>query len=135
MVVSVFTDDTISRFSHEISKWLTGQEESEEFQQFIRTLALPTSLQCQDWRSFDGERGNAICVVCTSVVNSFLEYRKKGTSEDDIATKAIEMCNLLTLQTDSVCKGVVSINLVSRPKFIALSCYKSSFIAIMYFWH
>lgn len=105
------TNDTISRFSHEIGKWLTGQEESEEFQQFIRTLALPTSLQREDWRSFDGERGNAICIVCTSVVNSFLEGRKKGMSGDDLASKAIKMCKLLNLQTDQVCEGVVSINL------------------------
>jgi len=72
----------------------------------------------KDWRSFDGENSENICIICKSVLNTFIEYRRQGMSEEDIKNKVIKICTLLKLQSPQVCDGVVTINLVSK-----LNCY------------
>ncbi|XP_018403569.1 PREDICTED: sphingomyelin phosphodiesterase 1-like [Cyphomyrmex costatus] len=105
------TNDIISHFTQEINNWLTIEENSEEFQQLIQNLSLPTDLQRKDWRSFDGETSENICIICKSVLNIFIEYRKQGMSAEDIKNKVIKICTMLKLQSPQVCDGVVTINL------------------------
>lgn len=113
MVLSVFADDVISHLTHEINNWITVDEKSEEFQRLIHNLSLPTNLLRKDWRSFDGESSENICIICKSVLNTFIEYRRQGMSAEDIKSKVIKICTLLKLQSPQVCDGVVTINLVS----------------------
>ncbi|XP_018375510.1 PREDICTED: sphingomyelin phosphodiesterase 1-like [Trachymyrmex cornetzi] len=105
------TNDIISRLTHEINNWITVNEKSEEFQQLIHNLSLPTNLLRKDWRSFDGESSENICIICKSVLNTFIEYRRQGMSTEDIKSKVIKICTLLKLQSPQVCDGVVTINL------------------------
>ncbi|XP_012062504.1 PREDICTED: sphingomyelin phosphodiesterase 1-like [Atta cephalotes] len=103
--------DIISRLTYEINNWVTIDEKSEEFQQLIHNLSLPTNLLRKDWRSFDGENSENICIICKSVLNTFIEYRRQGMSEEDIKNKMIKICTLLKLQSPQVCDGVITINL------------------------
>ncbi|KYM84646.1 Sphingomyelin phosphodiesterase 1 [Atta colombica] len=105
------TNDIISRLTYEINNWVTIDEKSEEFQQLIHNLSLPTNLLRKDWRSFDGENSENICIICKSVLNTFIEYRRQGMSEEDIKNKMIKICTLLKLQSPQVCDGVITINL------------------------
>ncbi|EZA53027.1 hypothetical protein DMN91_002938 [Ooceraea biroi] len=108
------TDDEvemISQFSHEIDNWLKFGNESESFQYMINSLALPTSLQREDWRSFTAQRGMAICIICRSALNIFIEHRRKGMTADVIRSKAIHLCTLLNIQPERVCDGAVTLNL------------------------
>lgn len=122
----------ISRFTHEINNWVKVQQESEEFQQLVHSLALPTKLQRDNWRNFVGERSTVICIICQSVLNSFIEYRKQGMSAEDIKFKVIKLCTRLNLQTKQVCDGAVTINLVSKLR-IVINFNKISKIENFYF--
>lgn len=129
LILSVFADDKISHFTHEINNWVEGQgKESEEFQQLIHSLALPSSLQLDDWRSFVGEQSNIVCVICQSILNSFMEYRRQGVSAEEIRSQVIQLCIKLNLQTERVCHNVVTINLVSK-----LNCYANKILNIFIF--
>jgi len=120
LVLSVFADDIISLFTYEIDNWVTVQEESDTFRQLIRNLALPTSLQREDWRSFVGVRSTIICTICKSALNSFIQFRRKNASEEQIRHKAIKLCTLLNMQTDQVCDGIITINLVSKSNCVCV---------------
>ncbi|XP_071578444.1 sphingomyelin phosphodiesterase 1 [Temnothorax nylanderi] len=110
--VSTYISDTVSHFTHEIKNWVKAQQnESEEFQQLIHQLALPISQQRDDWRGFVGERSGSICIICRSVLNTFIEYRRGGMSEEEIGRLVIRLCILLDLADEPVCVGVVTINL------------------------
>ncbi|XP_039305802.1 sphingomyelin phosphodiesterase 1 [Solenopsis invicta] len=109
--VTSYTNDMISRFTHEIKNWMQTQEESEEFQQLIRILSLPTSAQRDDWRSFKDEKGPFVCIICQSVLNNILEQRRQGMSAEKIRSLAIKLCIQLNLQGEEVCDGAVTINL------------------------
>lgn len=116
--ISADISRSISRFTHEINNWVKVHKESEEFQQLVHSLALPTSLQRNSWRSFGGERSTVICIICQSILNSFIEHRKQGMSAEDIRSRVIDLCTKLNLQTEQVCDGAVTINLVSLNKNI-----------------
>jgi len=118
LVLSVFADDITSLFTHEIDNWVRVQEESDTFRQLIHTLALPTNLQREDWRSFVGVRGAIICTICKSALNSFIKFRRQGTSEKHMRHKAIKLCTRLNLQTEEVCDGIITINLVSKSNYV-----------------
>ncbi|XP_011690160.1 PREDICTED: sphingomyelin phosphodiesterase-like [Wasmannia auropunctata] len=105
------TNETISRFTHELNNWVPEQKETKEFQQLIHSLTLPTGLQHTDWRSFEGDLKSNICIICKSVVNTFIEYYRNGMSVEDISSRVIKLCTLLKLQTAQVCNGAVTINL------------------------
>ncbi|XP_011865141.1 PREDICTED: sphingomyelin phosphodiesterase-like isoform X2 [Vollenhovia emeryi] len=109
--VTSYIDDTVSHFTHEINNWIKVQEESEEFQQLIHSLALPTSLQRDEWHTFIGKESKDICIVCKSILNSIIECRKQGMSAGDIRCKVIKLCTQLNLATERVCDGVITINL------------------------
>ncbi|KAL0120105.1 hypothetical protein PUN28_008043 [Cardiocondyla obscurior] len=107
-----YINNMTSRFTHEIENWVKlRQEETEEFKQLIHTLALPTALQRDDWHSFEGQENKFICIICKSVIKTFLSFRRKGMSEEDIRSRVIKLCTLLNLQTEEVCDGAVTINL------------------------
>ncbi|XP_011865164.1 PREDICTED: sphingomyelin phosphodiesterase-like [Vollenhovia emeryi] len=124
-------DDTVSHFTRIITNWVSTepcdkQEESEEFRQLIHTLVLPTSLQRDNWHSFDGERGDIMCVICQSALNTFLKLRREGMSEESIRCRGIKLCSALNLAPDKVCEGAITINLPiilhiidSRPNLTA----------------
>jgi len=115
------------------------QEESDTFRQLIHSLALPTSLQREDWRSFVGERSKGICVICRSVLNSFMQWRRQGTSAEKMRHTAIKVCTLLNLQTYPVCDGIITINLVSKSNFVCVCvcvcvCYTNKTLKIKNFY-
>lgn len=124
LILFDFADDTISRFSHEIKNWVE-REETAEFRQLIHRLALPTHLQQTDWRSFVGEMSSITCTICQSVLNTFMEYRKNGMSAEDIRCNVIQLCEKLKVQTKQVCRGAITINLVSK-----LNCYANKILKI-----
>ncbi|XP_011647307.1 sphingomyelin phosphodiesterase 1-like isoform X1 [Pogonomyrmex barbatus] len=109
--VTNYADNITLHFTHEIKNWVQVQQKSEEFQHLIQSLTLPTNLQRVDWRSFDDERGTIICIICRSILNVFMEYRKHGMSGENIGYLVTKLCTLLNLQTPDVCKGAININL------------------------
>jgi len=120
----------ILHFSHEIDNWIKFGNESQIFQQLLNSLTLPTSLQRDDWRSFTAERSTAICIVCESILNTFIAYRRKGMSADNIRSKVIKLCTRLNLQTERVCNGAVTLNLVSNFVYILSTKYKQNKIKV-----
>lgn len=108
-----FADEMIIRFTYGINNWIKTGEESEEFQRLLDNLTLPTSLQHENWHSFTGEKSTAICIICRSILDVFIESRKKGMSADDIKSNVITLCTRMNIETERVCNGTVTLNLVS----------------------
>ncbi|XP_070163189.1 sphingomyelin phosphodiesterase [Polyergus mexicanus] len=106
-----YEDDMILRFTNEINNWVKTGEESEEFQRLLDYLTIPTSLQHANWHSFTDEKSTAICVICRSVVDVFIESRKKGMSANDIKSNVIKLCTRMNIETERVCNGSVTLNL------------------------
>lgn len=104
-----YINDTISRFTHEINNWIQG-EETKEFQQLIHSFALPNSL-LDDWHSFVDEKSDIVCIICRSILNIFIKYRKQGMSAEEIRSRLIQLCILLKLQKERICFGLITINL------------------------
>ena len=104
-------DEMILRFSSGINNWVKTGEESEEFQRLLDNLTLLSSLHRVDWHSYTGETSNAICTVCRSVFDTFIEFRKKGMSANDIKSNVIKLCTRMNIATERVCDGVMTLNL------------------------
>lgn len=113
-----FIDGIVSQFSYEIDNWIKFGNETQAFQHLLNSLSLPTNLQRNGWRSLTAEAGTAICIVCESILNTFMTLRKNGMSAEDIGSKVAKLCTRLNLQTERVCNGTITINLVSKVHFV-----------------
>lgn len=80
----------------------------------INFLKIPTELQNSDWRSFPANSSTKICIICKTILTTFINLRHKGMSEEDIRNNVINLCVLLNIQTERVCKGVIESNLVIK---------------------
>ncbi|CAK9822057.1 Sphingomyelin phosphodiesterase [Anthophora retusa] len=109
--VSNIKDTNVHSFANEIELWAKSNHETELFKDMIKALKIPTELQNLDWRFLAAETNVAICTICRGTVQSFLKLRREGSSEEDIKNKIINLCVLLNIQKEKVCKGVVELNL------------------------
>ncbi|XP_072757179.1 sphingomyelin phosphodiesterase-like [Anoplolepis gracilipes] len=109
--ITAYTDEIVSRFTNAINNWVNTGEESEEFKHLVNNLTIPTSLHHADWRSFTDNSSTAICIVCRSILNTFIDLRRKGMSGDEIKSYVIKLCNSLNIETQQVCNGTVTLNL------------------------
>ncbi|XP_032682117.1 sphingomyelin phosphodiesterase 1-like [Odontomachus brunneus] len=105
------TEEAISSFSHEIDHWVKTGEISQPFWSSLNLLALPTSLQHQNWRSFTGERSKSMCIICQSVLKVLMGYRREGLPEEQIRSTGIKLCSLLNIESERVCAGAITLNL------------------------
>lgn len=80
----------------------------------INFLKIPTELQNSDWRSFPASSSTKICIICKTILTTFISLRHKGMSEENIRKNVINLCVLLNIQTERVCKGVIESNLVIK---------------------
>ncbi|XP_029175142.1 sphingomyelin phosphodiesterase-like [Nylanderia fulva] len=109
--VTINKDEMILRFSGAINNWVQTGEESEEFQNLLNNLTLPINLHRINWRSSTSESSNAICTLCRTVFNTFIEFRRKGMSANYIKSNVIKLCTRLNVETENVCTGVVTLHL------------------------
>ena len=99
-------------FSNEIELWTQLHYERELFKDMINSLKIPTELQNSDWRTFSANAGSKICILCSGILRTFINLRRKGMSEENIRNNIIKLCILLNIQTENVCKGAIELNLV-----------------------
>ena len=119
-------DINASLFGNEIEIWAKENLETEAFKEMIDLLKIPTELQNSDWRTYKADKGAAICTTCTSIVGTFMEFRRQGMSEEKIKKKVTTLCVLLNIQKKRVCEGAIALNLPiilyivdSRPNLTA----------------
>lgn len=105
-------DINVTSVVDKITKWVDSGEETKVFQELIEILTLPDELKFTNWRTFTALNGVGICTICKSFLQTFINFRRRGMSEDNIAKHAIKLCVLLNFQTEGVCTGVVKLNLV-----------------------
>lgn len=99
-------------FANEIEVWAKENQETEAFKEMIDLLKIPSELQNSDWRTFEADKAAAICTTCTSIVQTFINFRRKGMSEEAIKNKVVSLCVLLNIQKKRVCEGAITLNLV-----------------------
>ncbi|XP_043796526.1 sphingomyelin phosphodiesterase 1-like [Apis laboriosa] len=104
-------DVDIISFSNEIELWTNLNHEGELFKNMINFLKIPMELQNSDWRSFPANSSTKICIICKTILTTFINLRHKGMSEEDIRNNVINLCVLLNIQTEKVCRGVIESNL------------------------
>lgn len=86
-----------------------------KFRGMMHELAIPGSWQRVDWTNFvDDVRGSVLCTMCQSVTKSVINLRRGGTSVEKLEESMTNLCILLNVQTDAVCRGVVRLNLVKK---------------------
>lgn len=105
-------DINVTSVVDKITKWVNSGEETKVFQELIELLTLPDELQFTNWRTFTALNSVGICTICKSTLQTFINFRRQGMSENDIAKRVIKLCVLLKFQTERVCTGVVKLNLV-----------------------
>ncbi|XP_076750001.1 sphingomyelin phosphodiesterase 1 [Xylocopa sonorina] len=104
-------DIDVSLLSNEIELWTKSDYETELFLEMIETLSIPTELQNSDWKSFEAEYSAAICTICRATLQTYINLRRNGASEESIKSKLIKLCTILNIQTKRVCSGVIELNL------------------------
>ncbi|KAK9304244.1 hypothetical protein QLX08_004248 [Tetragonisca angustula] len=104
-------DIDVNLFSNEIELWTQLHYERELFKDMINSLKIPTELQNSDWRTFSANAGSKICILCSGILRTFINLRRKGMSEENIRNNIIKLCILLNIQTENVCKGAIELNL------------------------
>ncbi|XP_078034652.1 sphingomyelin phosphodiesterase 1 [Augochlora pura] len=119
-------DVSATSFSYEISLWANTDHETAAFTHMVQHLRIPTEIQNDNWRSYKAGPSNAICTVCRSIVKTFIDFRRKGMSGEEIKNRIVKLCVLLNIQKEPVCKGVIELNMPtviyiidSRPNLTA----------------
>lgn len=81
----------------------------------MNNLSLPSSWQRIEWISFvDGIRSSLLCTICKSVSKSIINLHRAGVSNDKLIKSTAELCVILNIQSEAVCQGVISLNLVNK---------------------
>lgn len=52
------------------------------------------------------------CIVCRSAVAAFVTQVNNGQTDDSLSSAMSTLCFLMGIQTDNVCRGAVSLNIV-----------------------
>lgn len=106
-------DVTVDELANEIVRWINTNVTTVSFHEMIAHLRIPTELQNSDWRTFSQGSDVAICSICRATVGLYIRLRRKGMAAEKIQEQVTKLCVLMNIQKQTVCKGVIELNIPS----------------------
>lgn len=97
---------------NEIINWTKNGTQTPLFRDIINYLATPFEARQLDWSTMNGSEARTLCVICKSLTKIFLALRRNGTSVEKVQDIANNLCTFLNFQTETVCHGLIRLNLV-----------------------
>ncbi|XP_044598927.1 sphingomyelin phosphodiesterase-like [Cotesia glomerata] len=96
---------------NEIINWTKNGIQTPLFRDIISYLVTPSEARQLDWSKLNSSKAGIFCVICKSLTKFFLALRRNGTSVEEIQNSAGNVCTLLNFQTETVCHGLIRLNL------------------------
>jgi hypothetical protein len=76
-------------------------------------MQMPLDLKMKDFNEMPQPKVDMLCLVCRSLVGTWMDLLKNGASPEELGQIAFDQCSLLGLQPANICFGLIEMNIVS----------------------
>uniref|UniRef100_A0A182P3A7 Sphingomyelin phosphodiesterase n=1 Tax=Anopheles epiroticus TaxID=199890 RepID=A0A182P3A7_9DIPT len=101
-------EDKVSR---EFRRWKQHGTMSSHFRELIQASAIRKSERAQEIRELPTAREGPLCAICRGFGGSVLEFRREGASREEVFNTTVDLCTMLNLQEESICRGLIELNI------------------------
>uniref|UniRef100_A0A182Q737 Sphingomyelin phosphodiesterase n=1 Tax=Anopheles farauti TaxID=69004 RepID=A0A182Q737_9DIPT len=97
--------------SREFHQWKEQGAMSAHFRRLIEASRIGKSERAQEVRELPTAREGPLCAICRGFGGSVLEFRREGASREEVFSTTVELCTMLNLQEESICRGLIELNI------------------------
>uniref|UniRef100_A0A182X154 Sphingomyelin phosphodiesterase n=1 Tax=Anopheles quadriannulatus TaxID=34691 RepID=A0A182X154_ANOQN len=97
--------------SREFRRWKQQGSMTPHFRHLIAASAIGKSERAQEIRELPTAREGPLCAICRGFGGSVLEFRREGASREEVFNTTVELCTMLNLQEESICRGLIDLNI------------------------
>uniref|UniRef100_A0A182ITL9 Sphingomyelin phosphodiesterase n=1 Tax=Anopheles atroparvus TaxID=41427 RepID=A0A182ITL9_ANOAO len=97
--------------SREFRRWKHDGAMSPRFREIIASSRIGAHERAPELRELPTAREGAFCGICRGFGGSVLELRREGASREEMYNTTVELCTMLNLQEEDVCRGLIELNI------------------------